>query len=129
MNIGPRGVQLGVQTQAANPEEVFQVVQASTSQDVATMTAGSERLKALLEQQGTHAILLEIAAQTTLPLNVRQLAILQFKNHIGSRWRNRRCATYRTPIRCRELTGLQAIDGRAPHAYEDIASVFSGRNR
>ncbi|KAI5893425.1 ARM repeat-containing protein [Schizophyllum commune H4-8] len=127
MNLGPRGVQLGVQTQVANPEEVFQVVQASTSQDVATMTAGSERLKALLEQQGAHAILLEIAAQTTLPLNVRQLAILQFKNHIGSRWRNRRLLTdgHRTHMRTLLLSFLDETDETIASCVEEVLGKIS----
>lgn len=112
----------GAQTPAANPEEVFQAVEASTSQDVATMTAGSARLKELLDQLGTNAILLEIAAQTSLPLAVRQLAVLQFKNHIPIRWRSRKLLTdeHRARVRTLLLSFLDETDETIASCVEDV---------
>lgn len=76
--------------QNVNPEEVYNVICAAASQDFAQIKASSDRLKELLEMTGTFDALSEIAAQRSLPLQVRQQSIIQLKNSSMGHWRTKR---------------------------------------
>ncbi|KAI0092637.1 armadillo-type protein [Irpex rosettiformis] len=79
--------------QNASPEEVYNVICAATSQDLAQIKASSDRLKQLLELSGTFDALSEIATQRTLPLQVRQQSIIQLKNSSLGHWKSRKLLT------------------------------------
>lgn len=76
-------------TEHVSREELFKVVTGAASLDPAHMQASSKRLKELMEMQGTAEALFECAADRNLPLNVRQMAILQFKINAIGIWRSR----------------------------------------
>ena len=69
------------------------VIVAATSQDPAEIKASSDRLKQLFEMSGVFDALSEIAAQRSLPLQVRQQSIIQLKNSSMGHWKSRKCVT------------------------------------
>lgn len=77
-----------------SPEELYNVLCESASQDPVKMRIASTRLKDMLDQPGSWNLLQEIASQKSVPLPVRQLSALQFKNRALDHWRSRRYATY-----------------------------------
>ena len=77
--------------QQSSLEEVYKVICAATSQDPAQMQSSAKRLKELLDMIGTFDHLSEIAATRTLPVHVRQQAIIQLKNSSTHHWRSRKC--------------------------------------
>ncbi|KAG6328294.1 hypothetical protein ID866_10795, partial [Astraeus odoratus] len=95
-----------------NRQELLEVVYGATSQIPAQVQASTERLKALLGNVGTYDALHEIAAEKSLPLQVRQQSIIQFKNSALSHWRSRKLLSdeYRTSIRMRCMTFLYEED-------------------
>ncbi|CDO76254.1 hypothetical protein BN946_scf184470.g12 [Trametes cinnabarina] len=103
-------------TQAApasvSPEELYNVVCRAASQNPADVQASTARLKELLEIPGAYDILQEIAATKTLPLQVRQQAIIQFKNAATGHWRSRKLfpPEHKARIRERCLTFLDEPD-------------------
>jgi hypothetical protein len=76
--------------QHVNPEEVYNVICAATSQDPKQVAASSDRLKEMFEMVGTYDALSQIAAQRSLPVPVRQQAIIQLKNASLGHWKSRR---------------------------------------
>lgn len=76
--------------QHVNPEELYQVICAAASQDPAQIKVSSERLKEMFEMVGVFDTLSQIAAQSNLPLPVRQQAIIQLKNSSLGHWKSRR---------------------------------------
>ncbi|KAL7282456.1 hypothetical protein ACG7TL_003927 [Trametes sanguinea] len=103
-------------TQAApatvSPEELYNVVCGAASQNPAQVQASTTRLKELLEIPGAYDILQEIAATKTLPVQVRQQAIIQFKNAATGHWRSRKLfpPEHKARIRERCLTFLDEPD-------------------
>ncbi|EIM88549.1 ARM repeat-containing protein [Stereum hirsutum FP-91666 SS1] len=95
-----------------SPEGLYNVLCEAASQDPAKMQAASALLKDMLELPGCWNVLQEIAAQKTVPLPVRQLSALQFKNRALDHWRSRRQLTdeERTWIKARCMTLLQEED-------------------
>ena len=82
---------LGSETpQNVNPEEVYSVICAATSQDFAQVKASSDRLKELSEMTGMFDALSEIAARRSLPLQMRQQSIIELKNSSMGHWSTRR---------------------------------------
>ncbi|TCD64327.1 hypothetical protein EIP91_004237 [Steccherinum ochraceum] len=71
-------------------DELFQVICDAASQDPSKMRASTDRLKELLDMTGSFDALSEIAVQQSLPLQVRQLSIIQLKNAVGNHWRSRK---------------------------------------
>lgn len=80
----------GVVVQDVSAEEVLYVITGAASQDPAQIQACSERLKELLQMNGTFEALHSIAAQKSFPLPVRQQSIIQFKNVALNQWRSRK---------------------------------------
>ena len=62
----------------------------AASQDPAQVQASTTRLKELLEVPGAYDLLQEIAATKSVTLQVRQQAIIQFKNAASGHWRSRK---------------------------------------
>lgn len=73
-----------------SPEELFNVVCGAASQNPAQVQASTTRLKELLDIPGAYDLLHEIAATKTVALQVRQQAIIQFKNAATGHWRSRK---------------------------------------
>ena len=78
------------QPQQVTPEELYNAVCGAASQNPAQVQASTTRLKELLEIPGAYDYLHEIATQRTLPVQVRQQAIIQFKNAATGHWRSRK---------------------------------------
>jgi len=72
--------------------ELYDVISAAASQDVAQLQMSTKRLKEILEFTGAYDALHEIAAEKNVPLQVRQLSIIQFKNGALSHWKSRKSA-------------------------------------
>ena len=73
-----------------NPEELYNVITGSSDQNPAVFKASTTRFEEMLQMQGTFHSLNAIATTRTVPLNVRQQAIIQFKNKALGQWRSRR---------------------------------------
>ncbi|KAI1796323.1 ARM repeat-containing protein [Ganoderma leucocontextum] len=107
---------MGPPTQAqphpVSPEELYNVVCAAASQNPAQVHESTNRLKELLERPGAYDILHEIAAQKAVPLQVRQQAIIQFKNATTGHWRSNRIfpSGIKDRIRTRTMTFLDEAD-------------------
>ena len=82
----------GVHVEHVSPTELYNVMAITASQDPSQIRASSARLKQMLDMFGTFDALHEIAAEKTVPLSVRQQAIIQFKNAALSHWRSRKSA-------------------------------------
>ena len=76
--------------QPISPEELYNIVCGAASQDPALVQASTTRLKEALDVPGQYDVLHEIAAQKSVPLHVRQQAIIQFKNAATGHWRSRK---------------------------------------
>ncbi|KAI0307271.1 ARM repeat-containing protein [Multifurca ochricompacta] len=98
--------------QHASLQEVYAAVVGAVSQNPKEMSASAARLKDLIDQPGTLALLQQIAAQKTAPLHIRQLSIIQVKNVVSTHWRSRRLVPddQRPNIRDRCLTLLDEED-------------------
>lgn len=95
MDIGaPRNLALGVIVETVDPQELYQVLVDACGQDIARLQASSKRLKQMLDMFGTFNALQEISVQRTVPLPIRQQAIIQFKNSALSHWRSRKCVQF-----------------------------------
>ncbi|PIL37210.1 hypothetical protein GSI_00903 [Ganoderma sinense ZZ0214-1] len=95
-----------------SPEELYNVVCAAASQNPAQVQESTNRLKELLTRPGAYDILHEIAAQKTVSLQVRQQAMIQFKNATTGHWRSNRIFPPATKdrIRARTMTFLDETD-------------------
>jgi Importin-beta N-terminal domain len=77
---------------SVSPSELYDVISAAASQDPSRIQASTQRLKEMLQLSGSYDALHEIAAQKSLPLQVRQQSIIQFKNVALIHWRSRKSA-------------------------------------
>ncbi|TBU32713.1 ARM repeat-containing protein [Dichomitus squalens] len=100
------------QPQPVSPEELYNVVCGAASQNPSEVQVSTDRLKDLLERPGAYDILHEIAAQKTVPLQVRQQAMIQFKNATSGHWRSRKNfpPEIKDRIRARTLSFLDETD-------------------
>ncbi|KZT19271.1 ARM repeat-containing protein [Neolentinus lepideus HHB14362 ss-1] len=85
-----------------DPQELYDVICGASSQDPALMERSTFRLKSMLDYFGAYDALHEIAAQKSVPLPVRQQAIIQFKNSALSHWRSRRLVSDENRMRIRQ---------------------------
>jgi hypothetical protein len=90
----PRNMAQGVIVETVNPQELYQVLVDACSQDIARLQASSKRLKQMLDMFGTFNALQEITAQRTVPLPIRQQAIIQFKNSALNHWKSKKCVQF-----------------------------------
>jgi len=89
--------------ETVNPQELYQVLVAACSQDVARLQASSKRLKEMFDMFGTFDALQEITSQRTVPLPIRQQAIIQFKNSALSHWKSKKCVQLVSSQKLRDL--------------------------
>ncbi|EMD40680.1 hypothetical protein CERSUDRAFT_111258 [Gelatoporia subvermispora B] len=100
------------QLETVSPEDLYNVVSGAASQDPALVQRSAAQLKDMLEKRGAFDTLHEIAATRTVPLQVRQQSIIQFKNAALGHWRSRKLLSdeHRARIRSRCLTLLDESD-------------------
>ncbi|KAI6130399.1 ARM repeat-containing protein [Pisolithus croceorrhizus] len=115
------------QGDVVNRQELLDIVYAASSQVPAQVQASTERLKMLLENVGTYDALHEIAAEKSLPLQVRQQSIIQFKNSALSHWRSRKLLSeeYRNRIRARCMVFLHEEDDLIAECNEVIVAKIA----
>jgi hypothetical protein len=89
MNVS-RSIATGVTVETVSPQELLQVITNASSQNPLLVQQSSKRLKEMFEMFGTFDALHEIAAQTQMPLHIRQQAIIQFKNAALAHWKSRK---------------------------------------
>ncbi|KAG5648935.1 hypothetical protein DXG03_000284 [Asterophora parasitica] len=117
----------GVNVEHVSPTELYEVMTAASSQNPSQVQASSKRLKEMLEMFGTYNALHEIAGQRTVPLVVRQQAIIQFKNAALNHWRSRKVLNdeHRVRIRNRSLTLLDEEDETISHCNELVVAKLA----
>jgi len=81
---------MGVPVETVSPEELYEVIVGASSQDIARMQASSQRLKQILEMFGAYDALQDIASRKQIPIEIRQQAMIQFKNAVVHHWRSRK---------------------------------------
>lgn len=86
-----RPMAMGVPVETVSSAELYEVIAGASSQDISRVQASSQRLKAMLDMFGTFDALQEIAARKTVPLVIRQQAMIQLKNSATQHWRSRKC--------------------------------------
>ncbi|KAG2013512.1 ran binding protein 11 [Coprinopsis cinerea AmutBmut pab1-1] len=108
----PPGMAMGVQVETVSPPELYQVLTDACSHNQPQIQAAGKRLKEMLEMFGTYNELHKIAAQRTVPLAIRQQAIIQFKLAALAHWKSRKLLndTHRVEIRNRCLSFLDEPD-------------------
>ncbi|OCH87913.1 ARM repeat-containing protein [Obba rivulosa] len=113
--------------ETVSAEELYNVVSGAASQDPALVQRSATRLKDILETFGAFDILHEIAASRTVPLQVRQQSIIQFKNAALGHWRSRKLLSdeQRVKIRARCLTLLDEPDDMISEYNELIISKIA----
>ncbi|KAJ7094628.1 armadillo-type protein [Mycena belliarum] len=117
----------GVVVQTVSADEVYQVMAGAASQDPALLQASSARLKEMLDMFGTYDALHEIAAQRAVPLYIRQMSIIQFKNAALHHWRSRKALSddHRVRIRTRCFTFLDEEDETIAECNQVIVSKIA----
>ncbi|KDR83604.1 hypothetical protein GALMADRAFT_219426 [Galerina marginata CBS 339.88] len=88
--------------QTVSPSELYEVIVGASSQNISQMQASSNRLKQMLEMFGAYDALQEIAARTSVPLVIRQQAIIQLKNTIVHHWKSRKLLSDEHRVRIRQ---------------------------
>jgi len=75
------------------PQDIYQAICGAASQDPSLVQSCTKLLQEFEDHPGTweqlHAI---VAEKTNVALDVRRMAIIQFKNGALNVWKNRRCA-------------------------------------
>ena len=72
-----------------NAMDVYSALGDAASQDPALAQASFRKLEELHKTPGALAEMVNIAATKTAPLDIRRIAIIQFKNHGTSNWRSK----------------------------------------
>jgi hypothetical protein len=68
-------------------QQVFQVISDAASQNYVVAQAASQQIDSYKTISGFYASVQEIAMERNLPLDVRKMAIFQFKNGAPMQWR------------------------------------------
>lgn len=93
MDVGiSRPMAMGVTVQSVSPQELYEALLGATSQDPQILHQSDQRLKAMLGLFGAFDALHTIAAERSVPLPIRQQAIIQFKNEALKSWKSRKYA-------------------------------------
>lgn len=71
---------------------IFEALGAASSQNPVLAQAGLKSLQELQKNQGAFAEMLGVACNRANDVNVRRLAIIQFKNAATMQWRSRQYA-------------------------------------
>ncbi|KAF8592605.1 ARM repeat-containing protein, partial [Ramaria rubella] len=100
-------------TEAVSSQDIYETLCGAASQNPATVQTSSKLLQEYQDRPGTYDQLHIIAAErNTVPLDVRRMAIIQFKNGALGNWKNRRLFTndIRANIRARTMSFLYEED-------------------
>jgi Importin-beta N-terminal domain len=79
-------------TTPLDPQAVITALQNATSQSPAQLQAAAKAIKAMHKSADYLQIVQSIALERLVPLDIRKMAILQFKNVATSQWRTKMCA-------------------------------------
>ncbi|KDQ20506.1 hypothetical protein BOTBODRAFT_309717 [Botryobasidium botryosum FD-172 SS1] len=111
----------------ASAEEVYQALADAASQEPARVRAAHTRLQELQRQPGTYAEMQNIAATRSVPLNIRQMGIIQFKNNGTIHWRSRAVYTdiHKADIRTRAMSFLDEADDTIAQCNAIIVSKIA----
>lgn len=112
--------------ETVSKDELFQVLCNSIAQDPRLIKDAADRLAKMVKMAGTFDGLSLIASERSVPILVRQQAILQFKNQALPNWRNRMQVL--SPCSLLSLTHdrRQSPIGRGPRQHTDSLSVAAG---
>jgi hypothetical protein len=72
-----------------DPQAVFTALQDATSQDLARLQVADKAIEAMHRNADYLQIVQSIALERSVPLDIRKMAILQFKNVAISQWRTK----------------------------------------
>ncbi|KAG5716692.1 Importin-11 [Termitomyces sp. T112] len=122
-----RALSMGVNVEHVSPTELYEVLNAASSQDPSQLKASHERLRQMLDMFGTYDALHDIAGQRMAPLAIRQQAIIQFKNAALAHWKSRKLLNdeHRARIRSRSLTFLDEEDETITQCSEVIVAKIA----
>lgn len=70
-------------------QHIYNALVDVASLDPNKLAAATTTLQAIEKQQGAFAEIFSIAATKSAPLNIRQMAIIQFKNNGVNSWRSK----------------------------------------
>ena len=76
-------------TAPLDPPAVFTALQNATSQNPAQLQAAAKAIEAMHKSADYLQIVQSIALERSVPLDIRKMAILQFKNVATSQWRTK----------------------------------------
>ena len=76
-------------TTPLDPPAVFKALQNATSQNPAQLRAAAKAIEAMHKSADYLQIVQSIALERSVPLDIRKMAILQFKNVATSQWRTK----------------------------------------
>lgn len=74
-------------TTQLDPQAVFTVLQNATSQNPAQLQSAAKAIEAMHKSTDYLQIVQSIALERSVPLDIRKMAILQFKNVATHQWR------------------------------------------
>jgi len=76
-------------TTPLDPQTVFTALQNATSQNPAELRAAAKAIEAMHKSADYLQIVQSIALERSIPLDMRKMAILQFKNVATAQWRTK----------------------------------------
>ncbi|KAF8308814.1 ARM repeat-containing protein [Clavulina sp. PMI_390] len=107
--------------------DIYQALESASSQDPSRVHAGMKSLESIHGRPGAFREVLSIAANRGAPLDIRRMAIIQFKNVATNQWRNRKLLSPedRTIIRQGLTTFFDEVDDTiAQCSAVIIAKIF-----
>ncbi len=69
--------------------DVFDALRDAVSQDPSKAKSSLERLQEVQRMPSALAKMIQIASDKAVPLDIRRMAIIQFKNHGAPNWRSK----------------------------------------
>ncbi|PPQ83268.1 hypothetical protein CVT25_004007 [Psilocybe cyanescens] len=113
-----RPMAMGINVQSVSPTELYEIIVGASSQDVSQIQASSQRLKQMLDMFGAFDALQEIAARTTIPLAIRQQAMIQLKNTVTQHWRSRKCVVF--IAKCNQIIVAKLARSDFPNLWPNL---------
>ena len=81
-------------------QQVFQVISDAASQNYVVAQAASQQIDSFKTISGFYGSVQEIAMERNLPLDIRKMAIFQFKNGVATLWRRTQYVISHNSVRC-----------------------------
>ncbi|KZP00014.1 ARM repeat-containing protein [Calocera viscosa TUFC12733] len=98
-------------------QHLYQVLSDACSQDPARMMPAAQQLPRLEKEPGAFHAIYQIGAEKSVPVPVREMAMIRLKNEMTTHWRSRVLLTEHQKTECRQLS-LTFMD-------EPIDSIFN----